>query len=195
MRHKNHIVPTDQGRRWEIGDIFAQFAGVQSLHQVFLVDDLLTGKVQQAGFRLERAQQFRIDKATGGIQYWQVQGYIVTAGEQGRQGIGFAHLARQAPGGLYRQGRIVTDDLHTHGKRHLGDHRADRAKADDTQRLADEFIALELLFLRLEGAVHLGLVSHARKGIDVANTLDDAARTEQHGGRHQFFHRVGVGPG
>ena len=118
----------------EVCEVGAQAAALErGLHGCF-IDDLLASEVQQHGTRAKAGQRLGVDQASVLRHGGNVQSHVVGASEQRRHARHAAHVARQTPGRLHGQLRIVADHLHAKTQRGLCNPRADRAEAEDAER-------------------------------------------------------------
>ena len=60
--------------------------------------------------------------------------------------VGLLHLRRQTPGGIDRDVRVKTHDVHTELDRRVRNEAADLAQTDNTQGVLGQFEAGEMLF-------------------------------------------------
>ena len=83
-------------------------------------------------------------------------------------------IARETPRGIHGQIRIIPADGHTERNSSVCDQRADRAEADDTQRLAHELRAGELGLALLDK--RRNVLTLAVETLDPVNAAEHIAR-------------------
>ena len=193
VRHGDHIRSAEQGGDGEIGDKTVELAAVEGGDHCRGVDDLLAGKVEQHGARLEAAQGVRIDHVARGRQRRDMQGHIVGARQQALQAVHFLDAAGQPPGGFHGQRGVVTDHLHAQFQRHVGDDGADRPEADHAQGAALDLAAGKAALFLLQQGGHGGILGDVGQPLYVVHAGEDVARGQQHAGEHQLLDRIGVG--
>ena len=99
-------------------------------------------------------------------------------------------IAGQVPGCLYGNIRVVTQYFHTQVCSRVGHLYADSSKTDDTQLLALNFMACELLLLLFRKLTDI--LIHAL-GLYPVHSADDISGCQQHTCQYQLFYTVGIG--
>jgi hypothetical protein len=128
-----------ENRFRKIADVLAEPPSVEAAQDRRRIHDRITGEVEQYRTLLDHCQGVVVDHVPRGIDRRHVQRDIIRAGKQRLQVLHPADFVRQTPGGVNRQDRVKADHRHAHGQSHVGDHRADRAKPDNPERLAAKF--------------------------------------------------------
>ena len=119
------------------------------------VDQLAPRGVDQDRGRLHEFQTVGVDQMMRLVGQRDVQCHDVRRAQE-RVDREQPHV--QLSGALGQQIRIVADDLHAEGSRHLRDVAADAPQSHDAHRLATQLRALEFLAVPLAG-------SHRRRGV------------------------------
>ena len=103
-------------------------------------------------------------------------------------------VAVQPQGGVHRQEGVIAVHVHPQVQGDVAHQGPDGPQADDAQGLAVDLRPHEggLALLHRLGDVHAGGVDLL---LDPLHAADDVPGGDEHGGHHQFLHRVGVGTG
>ena len=113
MRHQKRVLSADEFRVGKIGDVFAQLSAVERIDHCSSVYDLLARKVEETCAFFEIGQRVGVDKASGAIEHWDVQRYVVRTREKRLHVIHLFYRAGQAPCGLDGYSRVITHNFHT----------------------------------------------------------------------------------
>lgn len=123
----------------EVGHILRQLAGFQCDQKIHVIDQLISGEVQQDRTVLHSSEECLVDHALRRIVGRQVQGDDIAE----RQHFGKILINGDALAAGYII-RVITDDLHAERVGSLCDLAADRTQADDAERFAQDFMTCKL---------------------------------------------------
>ena len=99
-------------------------------------------------------------------------------------------IAREPPRRVHGQVRIISADIHAEAHGSVGDERADRAKADDAQRLAHKLGACKLRFALFNERGDV--LAPAVESLDPVNAAEHIARREYERAEDLLLDRLGV---
>ena len=116
--------------------------------------------------------------------------HVISARKQGLHVLHLFDRAWQAPGGFYRNGRVVADDLHSQIKSESCDEASDGTQAQNTEGFTLKFGSSKLLLVGFKQRPH---IIFRQAGVEIVyklHTAHDVTRREQHPGGHKFLNRV-----
>ena len=180
------------GLRREVGHIAGHLAGLHGFQQRLGVHQLTAGVVQDLHAILAQGKGLGVDGVLGGGQVGHMDGDVVAQGQHVVQVYAVAYLTAQVPGGVNGDVGVVAVDLHAQLNGAVGHAGADGTQTDDTQRLALDLVAHELLLALFHGLCHGGVAGQALTPLGSNSHI--AAAGDQHAD-HQLGHSVGVGTG
>ena len=124
------------------------------------------------------------------IRVWHVDADIVRLGIDAVEVHLVLDIARETPGGVHGQVRVVAADVHAERHGGICDQRADRAEADDAQCLAHELRAGKLGLALLDK--RRNVLTLAVKTLDPVNAAEHIARREHERAEDLLLDRLGV---
>ena len=133
-----------------------------------------------------------VDGVLGGGQVGHMDGDVVAQRQHVVQVHAVVYLTAQVPCGINGDVGVVAVDLHAQLNGAVGHAGADGTQTDDTQRLALDLVAHELLLALFHGLCHGGVAGQALTPLGGRSHI--AAAGDQHTD-HQLGHSVGVGTG
>ena len=189
MRSNDDVLLACNGRICEVGYILCNLSAFQCSDHRRLIHQDITCKVQEYHTVLHHADGISIDHTLGRIQKRYMDGNEIAAG------IDIVHICDvlygtgQTPCSIYGYERVITVNFHTETNTDICNLGTDGTQADNTQLLACDLAACEVLFLLLSGLadVLIGCIC----GYPVC-TADDIAGGQQHTCNHQFLNAVCV---
>ena len=104
-------------------------------------------------------------------------GYVVALRIKILRRVHYLYGVGQGEGGLYRQERVITDDVHSQAFGGVGYHGSDSSQTDDTQCLSLYLSAGELAFALFHS---LAYVFSTCEGLCPLQTCRDISRGQEH---------------
>ena len=189
MRGNQRVLCLCDSRCNEIRDILLDLPHLERFYDRVLVDKSVAGKIQDDYIVLHLCNRVLVDHAARFIGERYMDCYVMTFRVDLVQVRYVMNMAGQAPCRLHGDERVISVDFHTEIRCCICNHNANRTETDDTELLAADLVACELLFLLLN---LLREVFRSLLLLEPLDTAHDVTRSQKHSGNYKFLDTVGV---